>query len=191
MDRPQFLFSFGVGTWERGSGWLSNSSYDSGERCRGWLRRSIDSRWTISSWHLWVNWVELSKSQSNPGWGTGSGGSKRDGKWLNKRIRKSMSREGAEASSRAGQRNTSPSLTWRWRKKEKTSKKTLPWKPREESLGETDWQGQAGEGKTNHNTMLFPFGWYFLQGWLAFPSGLVGISFRALIYLIFSLSISF
>ena len=27
--------------------------------------------------------------------------------------------------------------------------------------------------------------------WLVFPSGLVGISFRALIYLIFSLSISF
>ena len=33
-----------------------------------------------------------------------------------------------------------------------------------ESLGETDWQGQGGEGKANHSTMVFPFGWYFLQG---------------------------
>ena len=49
-----------------------------------------------------------------------------------------MIREGAAASSRAGQRNTSPSLTWRWRKKEKTTKSTLLWKPREESVGETD-----------------------------------------------------
>lgn len=75
-----------------------------------------------------------------------------------------MSREGAEASSRAGQRNTSPSLKWRWRKKEKASKSALPWKPRGESLGETDRQGQGGEGKANHSTMVFPFGGYFLQG---------------------------
>ena len=142
-------------------------SYDSGERWRGWSRRSrleaqTDSLWTLNSWHLWVNQVDLCKRQSSPGWGTDSEGSKRDGKWYYERIRESMRGEKTEGSPRAGQRNTNLSLTWWLRKRRKPARAC--WMEAKGREFRREWSTRSSwrrKDKSQHHVLF----------WLVFPSG--------------------